>query len=305
MQHKGYRIECLDSKSFDELPYNSVSESLGLCDMNSKVVYYRDTGNPILDIFTVAHEIDHVENGDCGEHEDPNQPGVYYKKASSWILPAVAAASFLIPGVGPAIGGALGSMGAAGGGALTSMGLGGLSSALAPIGAALSGAGASFAGAGSATQAALGGLLGGGGSAASNAGYAANAGKIGSSMGGFGLGSGTGAGSAAASASAYGGGGGGIGSLIGDTLKGYTQSSIVGSLMNKNKKTNEFPDYMNSFNNQPSQPQIMQNQNNQSPNVVQVGGRGRGMSGSIRSDQELARTALGRNKGFYAGRGGF
>ena len=287
---KIYTLKFLDSDSFDKLPYSGAIEALGVADQSAGIAYVRDNQNP-LDVFTAIHELEHLKGDDLDEHATPGEPGVYYKKAKDWILPAIAAASFLIPGVGPAIGGALGSVGAAGGGALTSLGLGGIASGLAPIGSALSGAGASFAGAGKAAQGALGGLFGSG-TAASNAGYASNAGRIGSSMGGgFGVGTGTGAGSAAAS----GGGGGAISGLLSDFGKSGAQSFVKNTLSGKPKQqSSEYPEYMDRFQGQGIQ---QQQEPQQPPAVSQVGGK----MDSLGSD--YYRNAMQqRRSGFYSGR---
>lgn len=292
MKYKGYKIEHLDSDKFDELPYNDAQVALGLCDINSKKVFARNTGNPVMDLFTIAHEIDHVDNGDCGELEDPNQPGVYYKKAKSWIIPAIAAASFLIPGVGPAIGGALSSIGGAAGGALSSLGLGGITSALSPIGTALSGAGASFAGAGKSVQGALGiSNLFGSGSAATNAGYASNAGRVGSSMGGgFGLGTGTGTGSAAAS-----GGGNVLGSVMSGLGKSTAKNLVQNSLSPKApKQDSAYPDYMDKFNSQ-FQNASQQQQPQQGPPATSV-------IGSMGDGNPYRKALRAKMKGNYVGR---
>lgn len=270
-----YTVKFLDNESFDNLPYKRVSSAVGLADSNKGIAYVRDTGNP-MDIFTAYHELEHLKGDDLGEHEDPDENGVYYKDIGKTLAYVAPFAALLIPGVGPALFGAASS-----------------------VGGALSGVGGALAGAAGSVGSGLSGLFGGGPAAA---GYAANAGNVGAGMG-LGIGSGTAGGSAAASSSAIGGAGGGIlGSAGKGLLKsvgGSLASDATNSFLNKSQPQGG-PSTMNQFT-FPTQ------QAPTDPSVSPVGGdMGQSPVSKIRSDEELAQLAMGQ-KGSYAGRsvGGF
>ena len=190
-----YTVKLLDDKDFEALPYPDMDVSLGVADPNTKTAYGRRTGIPVVDIFTLAHELEHLEDGHEGEHADHFENGVYYKKMSQVFSPMGAASGIAMAGGNP-FGALAGFMPLLGGGK----------------------------GSGQQEQ------------------------SQDSSMSGFG------------------------------------QSQGMPAM-----------------------------QQAQAPNVIQTGqsgtgfggGGGMGASGGIRSDMELARTALDRNKGFYSGRGGF
>jgi len=94
-----YTLKFLDSESFDKLPYNKASTALGIADRNRMEAYVRDTANP-MDAFTAIHELEHLKGDDLGEHESPDENGVYYKETGSWMQTLAPLAAF-IPGVGP------------------------------------------------------------------------------------------------------------------------------------------------------------------------------------------------------------
>jgi len=79
-----YTLKFLDSESFDKLPYNKASTSLGIADRNRMEAYVRDTANP-MDAFTAMHELEHLKGDDLGEHESPDEDGVYYKGSGPWV----------------------------------------------------------------------------------------------------------------------------------------------------------------------------------------------------------------------------
>lgn len=301
MQHKGYEVQFIDSNSFDQLPYKGATEALGLCDKSSKQVFVRDTGNQTMDIFSVAHELEHLEGNDMDEHEDPDEPGVYYKKASSWILPAIIGASFLIPGVGPAVSGALSSVGG---------GISGALGAIPGVGGALSGAAQSIGGA-------AGSLLGIGGTGQAGSAAADRAllqgsaspapfvSRVRSASAPFGSGGqtaalGAGAGAGAAAMSGF---GKSAASQVGTTLA----SNAASSFMSPRSPMSEF---------MPEQPSFSMaqgfSQSPASPATSAIGGNGvgaeggdtgQGTVGKMRNDQELVKSAMKqRQRGFYAGR---
>ena len=194
-----YTVKWLNDEEFEKLPFKDVANAVGVADSESSIAYVRDRGNP-MDIFTAYHELEHLKGDTLGEHENPEEPGVYYKSTGSWMQTAAPFANF-IPGVGPIASLALGA-----------------------------------------------------GGTAMNAKEASKAAK-----------------------------------------------SQQQSQMNAMSQFNQGQQGMPSM------------QQAQAPNVIQTGqsgtgfggGGGMGASGGIRSDMELARTALDRNKGFYSGRGGY
>ena len=76
-----YKIQFLDDNSFDRLPYKGVHTSLGLADSNTRTAYVRRTGINAVDLFTAAHELEHLEEGRQGVHAGHEHygDGVYYK----------------------------------------------------------------------------------------------------------------------------------------------------------------------------------------------------------------------------------
>ena len=128
-----YKAIFLDDKEFEQLPYRDMGEKIGVADPRTGTAYARKSGIPVIDAFTIMHELEHLEEGHGGEHADHFDPelGVYYK--------------------------GFGNLFSALGGAANSVG-GGLSN----IGGAVSrGAGAISRGAGSITRG-VGNFLGGG-----------------------------------------------------------------------------------------------------------------------------------------------
>lgn len=107
-----FKVHWLDNDKFNELPYKKAQTALGLADKNSGDVYVRDTGNVALDTFSVYHEIEHLKGNDHGEHEDPDEKGVYYKDTGGWMQTLSPFANF-IPGIGPGVSLGLGAGGTA------------------------------------------------------------------------------------------------------------------------------------------------------------------------------------------------
>lgn len=252
-----YQVEFLDDKMFEALPYRDMHEKVGVADPRTMRAFVRKSGLPLLDTFNAAHELEHLEDGHEGVHADhyDSEHGVYYKGFGN-ILAAAAplVLGLAFPGIGSALGGALSSIG------------GGFSSAL----GAIPGIGGALSGAASTIGGGIGSALGIGGAGA-NAGYAANAGQVGSEIGGYGIGSGTAAGSAAASAGAL----GGALNSFGGAAKGASNvlggaNSIMSAFGNSGQQA---PDY--NFGNGSYNPSVLQTN---SPNIV-AGASGSGSGG--------------------------
>jgi len=148
-----YSIQFLDDQAFESLPGDDMASKVGIAYPESGQAFVRNTGIPTLDVFTAIHELEHLKGDDLDEHFD-SENKCYYKKISD-ILPYAAPLAFLIPGVGPALGGALSSIG------------GGVASGLGAISPALGGAAQSIGG-GIGSMLGIGGGAGAVGSAAAD-----------------------------------------------------------------------------------------------------------------------------------------
>jgi hypothetical protein len=236
-----FKFQVLDSAKFDKLPGKNMHENIGVAYPEKNEAYIRHSGDTMFDAFTIAHELEHLKGSDNGENYD-SEFKCYYKKGDWWnpfggnfggdavhpyLAPLGIAASALIPGLWPALGGMMGGLGTGFGSALSGMGMGGLTSILSPIGGAMSQMGAGLAGGAKGLQGMLGMGGGGGNVLGAQSGYAANAGRIGQGMGsGFGIGSGTASGSAGASA-----GGSVLGNLAGSLGKSAATNFGSNALM--------------------------------------------------------------------------
>lgn len=312
------KVHLVDDQTFDSLPGKDMGGAVGISYPEKGEAYIRQSGSSLMDAFTIAHELEHLKGDDLDEEYDKENK-CYYKRASGWnpfggdfldfgqsfnlhpyVAPALAAATMLIPGVGPAIGGALGGAGSAFGGALNSLGMGGLTSALAPIGEGLSGLGGGLA----AGEKGLQGLFGIGGAGGANAitsnswgipglmGGGENAASMGGQFGSGALGTPSlsglsGGGSAIAGGGATGGpGGSGLLSSLGGGLKSIGKalgSNFLGnglmSLFQPQQQQQQPQQQQNTYQmqnpyNQPSQA------SQGAPNAFQTqGGGGAGMQG--------------------------
>lgn len=301
-----YKVNFVTDEEFEKLPGKDMQDKVGVAYPEYGEAYVRKSGSSALDVFTAMHELEHLEGKDLDEHYDSENKCYYKHGLMQSLIPALGAASFLIPGVGPAIGGAFGSLG----GGLGSI-LGPLGSALHPIGSALSGAGSAFAGAGKAAQTALGitGAGAGAGASGASGGSAlssfgvptvASAGEGAASVGGA---LGPGALATPAAGISGGGAGAGVGSGVGGALSkgagiakggmkvaGAANMGMQGAHALGFGQQNQMPD-MQSLMNQFSTPETPQQQSQ--PNVIQAQGAGQATPGSN----------FTRNRnGFYSGR---
>lgn len=111
-----YEAKFLSDAEFEALPYQDTENSSGLYDPVSKKAYVRKTGFPLVDAFTLAHELRHMDEHGKGIYSDHFKNGVYYK-SNDWIMPvALGAASLFMPALLPSIFPAMGAGGAALGG---------------------------------------------------------------------------------------------------------------------------------------------------------------------------------------------
>jgi hypothetical protein len=70
-------VKVIPSEQFNRLPYPDVDKSLGITDMRKGQSFVRQTGNPVLDQFTVLHEAGE-QQAPTSPHEDV--PGLRYWK---------------------------------------------------------------------------------------------------------------------------------------------------------------------------------------------------------------------------------
>ena len=125
-----YKIQFLDNEAFDSLPGVDMPSKIGVAYPETGEAFVRKTGSNVVDIFTAAHELEHLDGEALSEHYDPINH-CYYKgnffeelnpfdKTSTVgqftqpflskparLLPAVAS---LIPGIGPAVGAGIGAI---------------------------------------------------------------------------------------------------------------------------------------------------------------------------------------------------
>src|SRR3990167_5326997 len=76
-----YKAVFLDDAEFESLPYRDMGEKIGVADPHTRTAYARRSGIPVIDAFTIIHELEHLEEGHEGVHADHYDPelGVYYK----------------------------------------------------------------------------------------------------------------------------------------------------------------------------------------------------------------------------------
>src|SRR3990167_11285164 len=76
-----YKAVFLDDAEFESLPYRDMGEKIGVADPHTRTAYARKSGIPVIDAFTIMHELEHLEEGHEGVHADHYDPelGVYYK----------------------------------------------------------------------------------------------------------------------------------------------------------------------------------------------------------------------------------
>lgn len=220
-----YQVEFLDDTAFEALPYRDMHEKVGVADPRTMRAFVRKSGMPVMDAFNAAHELEHLKDGHDGTHADHYDPdhGVYYKNFGN-VLAAVAplALSLAFPGIGSAIGGALGGFGSALSGAGSS--IAGALGSIPGIGGALGGAAQSIGGALGSIGNAAGGLFGIGGGGQAAADKSLLEGSVGSSVRGVPTAFGEYGGGQAVNS--FGSAAGGLGSFLGDSAKSLGQNAI-------------------------------------------------------------------------------
>ena len=109
-----YNVEFMNDMEFENLPYETMGEKVGVCDRDNRRIFVRASGIKPLDAFNAIHEIEHMQDGEWGKnahHRDPKRPGVYYKGFGDIVSQILPVAASFIPGVGPLLGAGMGATG--------------------------------------------------------------------------------------------------------------------------------------------------------------------------------------------------
>ena len=103
------QVKILSDQEFEALPYPEMSQSVGVADPKTKTAYVRRTHIPIIDAFTIAHELEHLEDGHEGVHADHYRNGVYYKGVGDIAKTSAVIGANFIPGIGPLVSAGMGA----------------------------------------------------------------------------------------------------------------------------------------------------------------------------------------------------
>ena len=80
MKKVRYKIEVLDSDSFDKLSYKKTKDSLGVALPDKGLAYIRKTGDKTEDIDTLLHELEELELPESWHEEIEDGERVRYKR---------------------------------------------------------------------------------------------------------------------------------------------------------------------------------------------------------------------------------
>ena len=102
-------VQVLNSKEFDSLPYENISDSWGIADTKKGLAFVRNSGSKEFDLGTIAHEVNHLIEKHGKEHPDW-ESGVLHKKGGffrSIAAPVLGGLATLVggPGLGALVGG--------------------------------------------------------------------------------------------------------------------------------------------------------------------------------------------------------
>lgn len=78
-----FKFSLLNDQEFDSLPGKDIREAVGVSYPEKGEAYIRKSGSTIMDAFTIAHELEHLQGSDLDEEFD-KEGRCYYKKASGW-----------------------------------------------------------------------------------------------------------------------------------------------------------------------------------------------------------------------------
>lgn len=74
-----YKIAFLNDEEFEKLPGKNMEDKIGVAYPKYGEAYVRKTGSNLVDVFTLAHELEHLQGETHDEHFDAEN-GCYYKK---------------------------------------------------------------------------------------------------------------------------------------------------------------------------------------------------------------------------------
>lgn len=94
-----YKVRFLNDEEFERLPGRDMDTKLGVAYPNYGEAYVRKTGSNLVDVFTLAHELEHLDGKTHDEHYDSKNQ-CYYKDFGQALGTAAPFLSF-IPGIGP------------------------------------------------------------------------------------------------------------------------------------------------------------------------------------------------------------
>lgn len=95
---KKYSLQFLDDEAFERLPASDIYNKVGVAYPERGEAYVRRSGMALADVFTAAHELEHLEGKSHGENYDKENK-CYYKDAGQWIQTI---GSIAAPFTGPA-----------------------------------------------------------------------------------------------------------------------------------------------------------------------------------------------------------
>jgi hypothetical protein len=91
-----YKVAFLNDQDFERLPGKDMDTKIGVAYPNYGEAYIRKSGSNIVDVFTLAHELEHLKGDALNEHFD-SENGCYYKGFGDIMGPISNVAS-MIPG---------------------------------------------------------------------------------------------------------------------------------------------------------------------------------------------------------------
>lgn len=100
-----YRVSFLDDEQFERLPGKDMEEKIGVAYPETGEAFVRKSGSNVVDLFTAAHELEHLEGNSLKEHFD-SENGCYYKNLGNALGPigTVVGSMFGMPEIGGALG---------------------------------------------------------------------------------------------------------------------------------------------------------------------------------------------------------
>jgi hypothetical protein len=103
-----YNIRFVDDQEFESLPGKNMYSKVGVAYPEYRQAFVRKSGSNLVDVFTMAHELEHLDGKHLDEHFD-SENRCYYKDFGNIWQPALTALGTMFGGpLGGAIGGSVG-----------------------------------------------------------------------------------------------------------------------------------------------------------------------------------------------------